>query len=127
MLRRAVSYLVVLGVLLHAAALVRHNAVMLEAHSLRAALVADLMVLCHPSGSNSVDPANLPDVPLPTDAQNGCPVCSGLAFALALPTPDLTPYFVAFDPPRLRPVIVATHRPLPRAVLPPSRGPPTLA
>ncbi len=43
---------------------------------------------------------------------------------LALPTPDLTPHFVAFDPPRLRPVIVAAHRPLPRAVLPPSRGPP---
>jgi hypothetical protein len=127
MLRRAVSYLVVLGVLLHAAALVRHNAVMLEAHSLRASLITDLMVICHPSGTNSVDAAQLPDVPLPTDAQNGCPVCSGLAFALALPTPDLTPHFVAFDPPRLRPVIVAAHRPLPRAVLPPTRGPPTLA
>jgi hypothetical protein len=127
MLRRAVSYLVVLGALLHAAAFVRHNAVMLDAHLLRASLIADLHVLCNPSGTSSVDPASLPDVPVPTDAQNGCPVCSGLAFALALPTPDLTPHFVAFDPPRLRPVIVAAHRPLPRAHLPPSRGPPTLA
>jgi hypothetical protein len=127
MLRRAIGYLLVLGVLLHAAALVRHNAVMLEAHALRAALIADLMVICHPSGASRTDPAGLPDVPLPTDAQNGCPVCSGLAFALALPAPDLTPRFVAFDPPRLRPAIVATHHPLPRAVLPPSRGPPALA
>jgi hypothetical protein len=127
MLRRAVSYLVVLGVLLHATAVVRHNAVMLDAHLLRASLIADLMVICHPSGNSSVDPAYHPDVPVPTDAQNGCPVCSGLAFALALPPPDLTPHFVAFDPPRLRAVIVAAHRPLPRAILPPSRGPPNLA
>jgi hypothetical protein len=127
MLRRSISYLVVLGVLLHAAALVRHNTVMLEAHGLRASLIADLMVICHPSGTNSFDSASLPDVPVPTDAQNGCPVCSGLAFALALPTPSLTPHFVTFDPPRLRPVIVAAHRPPPRANLPPLRGPPTLA
>lgn len=126
MLRRAVSYLVVLGVLLHAAALVRHNAVMLDAHGLRASLIADLAAICHPSGSNSIDPASLPDVPVPTDAQNGCPVCSGLVFALALPTPDLTPHFIAFDPPRPDPAIVAVRQPLPRAVLPPSRGPPSL-
>lgn len=127
MLRRAVSYLVVLGVLLHAAALVRHNAVMLDAHLLRGSLIADLHVLCNPRSTASVDPASLADVPVPTDAQNGCPICSGLAFALALPTPDLTPHFIAFDPPRLRPVIVAVQRPLPRALLPQSRGPPTLA
>ncbi len=127
MLRRAVSYLVVLGVLLHAAAFVRHNAVMLEAHGLRASLIADLLVICHPNGTDSSDPANLPDVPVPSDSNNGCPVCSGLVFALALPPPDLTPHFIAFDPPRARPVIVAAHRPLPRAVLPPSRGPPSLA
>jgi len=127
MLRRAVSYLVVLGVLLHAAALVRHNAVMLNAHLLRGSLITDLHVLCNPSGTSSVDPASLADVPVPTDAQNGCPVCSGLAFAVALLAPDLTPHFIAFDPPHLRPMIVAAQRPLPRAILPPSRGPPTLA
>jgi hypothetical protein len=127
MLRRAVSYLVVLGVLLHAAAVVRHNAVMVDAHGLRAALIVDLMMICHPSGTDSIDPANLPDVPVPTDSQNGCPVCSGLVFALGLPPPDLTPHFIAFDPPRPSPVIVAAHRPLPSAVLPPSRGPPSLA
>ena len=87
MLRRAVSYLVVLGVLLHAAAFVRHNTVMLEAHVLRASLVADLMVFCHPNGTNSVDPANLPDVPVPTDAQERLPdllrprLCAGAANA----------------------------------------------
>jgi hypothetical protein len=127
MLRRAVSYLVVLGVLLHAAAFVRHNTVMLDAHALRASLIADLMVLCHPSGTNSVDRAAVPDVPVPADAQNGCPICSGLAFAFALPTPNLTPQFVAFDPVPLPPVIALAPRPLPRAILPPSRGPPTLA
>jgi hypothetical protein len=126
MLRRAVSYLVVLGVLLHAAAFVRHNAVMLDSYGLRASLIADMMAFCHPSGTNSTDPANLPEVPVPSDARNGCPVCSGLVFALALPPPDQTPHFIAFDPPRPSPVIVAVRQPPPRAVLPPSRGPPSL-
>lgn len=127
MFRRVVSGLLMLGVLVHAAALVRHNSVMLDAHMMRASLIVDLMAICHPSGNGTIDKASLPDVPMPTDAQNNCPVCSGLTFTTALPVPDLIPHYVVFDPPRLRPVIVAAYPPLPQAILPPSRGPPSHA
>jgi hypothetical protein len=118
MFRRVVSGLVVLGVLLHAAALARHNGTM---------LIVDLMAICHPSGNGTIDKASLPDVPVPTDAQHNCPVCSGLTLAVVLVPPDLTPHFVAFDTPRPRPAIVAARPLLPLAVLPPTRGPPSLA
>lgn len=126
MARRLVSYLIVLGVLVHAAALVRHNAVMLEAHAKRALLVADLTVICHPSDA-TIDPANLPDIPRPTDAQNNCPVCSGLVMATTLPPPAPVLRRVVFDPPRLSPVIVADIWRSPQEILPPTRGPPSLA
>jgi hypothetical protein len=127
MFRRVVSGLVVLGVLLHAAALARHNGTMLDAHLQRGALIVDLMAICHPSGNGTIDKASLPDVPVPTDAQHNCPVCSGLTLAVVLVPPDLTPHFVAFDTPRPRPAIVAARPLLPLAVLPPTRGPPSLA
>ncbi len=128
MLRRLISYLVMLGVLLHATAFVRHNAVMLEAHSMRASLIADLMVICHPSGTaNSSDPAVIPDVPRPTDAQNNCPICAGLAVDVALAVPELTPHYLRFDPPELRPAQVAIALEPTHLRLPPARGPPAHA
>lgn len=129
MLRRLMSYLLVLGVLAHATALVRHNAVMLEAYSQRAMLIADLMVICHPSGTGSgtVDVAVVPDVPVPTDAQNNCPICGGLAVDVALAAPELTPHYLRFDPPEQRPARIAVSTSGSHALLPPARGPPALA
>ncbi len=132
MLRRLMSFVLVLGVLTHAAALVRHNAVMLEAYSQRAQLIADLMVICHPSGAGTaagatLDAVVIPDVPLPTDAQNNCPICSGLAFDVALAVPALTPHYLRFDPPEQRPTHVAASSEDVRFLLPPARGPPALA
>jgi hypothetical protein len=127
MLRRVLSFVLVLGVFAHAAALVRHNAVMIEAHLNRAMLIADLMVICHPSGSGTIDRALLPDVPMPTDAQNDCPVCAGLGGTFALVVPELAPHYLRFDPLLQRPTRVAAPVERSPILLPPVRGPPSLA
>jgi len=127
MLRRLISFVVLLGVLLHAQAIVRHNGIMLDAHLQRASLVADLIVICHPSGTGTIDAASLPDVPLPSDAENNCPLCSGLGPAIALPPPIFIPYYVAFEPARPSPLPVIYGTELLRAFIPPARGPPLFA
>ncbi len=127
MLRRLMSFVVLLGVLVHAHALVRHNGVMLDAHLQRATLIADLLVICHPSGAGTVDAANLPDVPRPTDVDNNCPLCSGLGSVIALPPPDFVPYFVAFHLVHPSPPPVVRGGELLRTFIPPARGPPLVA
>lgn len=127
MLRRLISFVILLGVLMHAHAFARHNVVMLDAHLQRASLIADLMLICHPSGTGTVDPANLPDVPQPTDAQNGCPICSGLTHAVALPPPLFVPYFLVFETARPLPLPVIHGVELTRAFIPPVRAPPRIA
>jgi hypothetical protein len=126
--RKWISVLALLGVLLHAGAITRHNAVMAGATFQYQALLTGLSQLCHSATSGKVLAASeIPYVPKPTDAQNGCPICSGLspAVALAAPNPD-----IAFVPP---PAAIAFHSPtlcLPasgHAVCPPARGPPAAA
>ncbi len=126
MLRRVVSFVLVLSVLAHAAALVRHNAVMLGALQSRAMLIADLMVICHPSGSSTVDKTVLPDVPMPTDAQNDCPICAGMGATVALAAPEMVLQYLEFDPPLERPTLVAAPAHRSPVLLPPVRGPPAL-
>jgi hypothetical protein len=127
MLRRLISFVVLLGVLMHAHAVARHNGVMLDAHLQRTSLIADLLVICHPSGTGTVDAASLPDVPRPTDAQNNCPLCSGLGLAFALPPPDFVPFYVAFHPVQPSPLPVVRSAELLRTFIPPARGPPLVA
>ena len=126
--RRWISVLALLGVLLHAGAIVRHNAAMTGANLQYQALVTGLSQLCHSVTSGKVlAAAELPFVPKPTDAQNGCPICSGLSPAVALAAPELE---VAFVP---APVAIAFHPDAQRtsasahAVCPPARGPPAAA
>ena len=132
--RRWISCVVMLGVLLHAYALVRHNTVMLTAHLSHGALLSDLGVLCQPStmadqsaGMMGTDASELPYIPRPADAQHDCPICSGLAAIAALPAPDAAPHYLVFDPPALRPTTEAAPAVLPRTLSPPVRGPPSLA
>lgn len=127
MLRRLISFAVLLGVLMHAHAIVRHNGVMLDAHLQRASLIADLVLICHPNGTGTLDQANLPNVPRPTDAQNDCPICSGLTDALALPLPTLVPTYVVFQPTQRLPLPAIRGVELVRAFIPPARGPPLIA
>lgn len=126
--RKWISVLALLGVLLHAGAIVRHNAAMTGANFQYQALLTGLAQLCHSATSGKVlAAAELPFVPKPTDAQNGCPICSGLSPAVALAAPELE---VAFVP---APVAIAFHPDAQRipasghAVCPPARGPPAAA
>jgi hypothetical protein len=127
MLRRMISFVLLLGVLLHAHALVRHNGVMLGAHLQRATLIADLLVICHPSGTGTIDAASLPDIPRPTDAQNNCPICSNLGATLALVAPSPVPTHIAFYPAERSPLPAGRGTELLRTFIPPARGPPGIA
>ena len=126
--RKWISVLALLGVLLHAGAIARHNAVMTGANLQFQALLTGLAQLCHSSTSGKVlAAAELPYIPKPTDAQNGCPICSGLSPAVALAASELE---VAFVP---VPVMIGFH-PDARCTLdsghpvcPPARGPPAAA
>ena len=126
-LRGWISVFAMLGVLLHAGALVRHHGVMLGAVLQYHALVSDLAEFCHGADSASRSPADLPSIPKPSDAKNGCPICSGQspAFAVFAPAPLDFPFqrpqrlcwhFPAYS--------FATHH---HPVCPPARGPPALA
>jgi hypothetical protein len=122
-----VSALAILGVLLHAGALVRHNARMLDAALDYTTLASGLAQFCHGGASASPVPSELPFLPKPSDAQNACPICSGLGFAFALagPEPDLLRSALQMAAPFLD---VAVCFPVARRVLcPPARGPPLLA
>lgn len=81
-----IAIVAVVGVLLHAAAVVRHHGVM-SAQSAERALLADLAIICHGAGGSLKIAAELPsDVP----AQRGgsdCPVCMGMAVGFMPPTP----------------------------------------
>ena len=126
--RRWISVLALLGVLLHAGAIVRHNAAMTGATFQYQALLTGLAQVCHGSATgDALAAAELPFVPRPSDAQNGCPICSGLAAAVALPAPESAGVFV---PP---PIAIAYHADphcvlhSGHAVCPPARGPPAVA
>lgn len=126
--RKWISILALLGVLVHAGALVRHNAVMAGATFQYQALLTGLAQLCHSGTTGETLAANdLPYVPKPTDAQNGCPVCSGLSPAVALVAPELLVSLVPAS------VAVAFHGDAQvvacwgHAVCPPARGPPATA
>ena len=88
--RRWIAMMAMVGVLLHAAALVRHHGVMLAVHLEYQSLVSGLSAFCHggleEAGKTALD---LPAVPQPSDAQNGCPICAGHAPALAVIGLDL--------------------------------------
>lgn len=134
-MRRCAAVLALIGVLLHAVAIVRHNAVMLSAggsvlpHSLHAALsdaaatadlAADLNLLCH-AGSDADQTGDPRD-----GAKSSCPICSGLCPLVMLPPPGAL--FLAAAPPAAgaldvpRDLRVETHL----RIRPPSRGPPSL-
>ena len=120
--------MVLLGVLLHAGVIVRHNASMLGALFEHQALLADFAQICHRDSRGDADlTADLPFIPMPSDAQKGCPICCGLA-----PLFGLTPPAVTWLPRRAleaahQPIAVAVLSVQPRTALPPARGPPSLA
>jgi hypothetical protein len=124
MLRRRLTVLVaLLGVLLHAAIVVRHNGMMLSAHLQRADLLSALSVICFGSGEQHAN-VSLPDVPAPSGSQSDCPICSGLVSAVvAVPQQfviEARAYAVSQRIAHVAEVIAPTLR----SVWPPSRAPP---
>ena len=127
--RRWISILAVIGVVLHAAAIVRHNAAMAAASLQYQELVAALSQICHGSGvgSGTLDASEVPYVPRPTDAQNGCPICSGLASAFPLDAPPAATALVLSPEELVYPARSNRPQGVSYAVCPPARGPPQVA
>jgi hypothetical protein len=122
-LRRLIGIFAIMGVLLHAGVLVRHNALMLNATLQYQDLVADLTAMCHGAGTTS--DSELPYIPRPSGADFGCPICSGIVAAVAVV--DSAQVVIAWPHPH-------TWAPSPyfeslagidRWSLPPARGPPS--
>jgi hypothetical protein len=123
-LRRWISIVVMMGVLLHAGFLVRHSLSMADATRQYHAILADLASLCRAGPANVTIPASdLPRLPQPPD-WTGCPICAGpvSAFAIVGPQPAPLPVPTATAT-QLFSVGVAAAEPL-RAAHPPARGPP---
>lgn len=123
-LRRWLSVLAIVGVLLHAGALVRHHVYMAggaaaansSASAAVDALLADLTFICHAGGDT-------PDGGTPPSAKPSCPVCSGLASLIALAPPD-NELLHRFEGQGIK--VAAGHERLstPVRLRPHSRGPP---
>jgi hypothetical protein len=116
------ALITLLGVLLHAGALVRHHGIMLGTHLLEQALTSDSSFCRGDPGGGS--PAGFPGLPKPTDTQSGCPVCTGQAPTCAVTAAEHLIVAVRFavmarwsEPERVNPA-------LRHAVCPPPRGPP---
>ena len=127
-LRRIISVVALLGVLLHAAAIARHNGAMVGAILQYLDLAAGYAQICHSSGEAAAVPGGeLPFIPKPTGNGDACPICSGLGSTYALTAPAL-PVVVAKPIPA--PAYVTPARLVLRpgyAVVPPARGPPARA
>lgn len=81
-LRSLISLFAVISMLVHAAAIVRHHAVMVRADLQYHSLLADLGHMCGPGAQSQSDDA--PSIPRPSSAEFGCPVCAGLVPLFAL-------------------------------------------
>jgi hypothetical protein len=125
LLRRWVGIVALLGVLLHASAVVRHNSATLGSHLQHQSLLVGLLQLCSGAGGLvETQSADVPFIPSPTDAQTGCPICAGFASAFALIGPG--PIVLAQMSPA-GPAVQACATKAPRSSSqhhPPARGPP---
>lgn len=114
-----------IGVLLHAGLIVRHNAMALSAKLDHAALATLFGFICHGNGGVSRLPASeQPALPEQEQDRGSCPICAGMAPAFAVLTDMLLPC-QAHDTVSFRMAVVGKiiHVRL-AAVCPPSCGPP---
>lgn len=119
---KIISLTAVIGMLLHAGLLVRHNAVMLDAAFDQLALSFAGGVLCHGDGDS--DQAR-PALPRHSGALPDCPVCVGAASAAAILPPMIALPGRVATPAR---EVVSLDRDIaqrPVALRPPSRAPPS--
>lgn len=122
--RRAIAFLAIIGVLFHAAAVVRHGVMMLSLTAAPAAhsLAADLTVICHGAVEAAEDGKGTTGAP-GTVAKH-CPLCTTGAAAASLAVPEI------FE--LAAPALAATHQFIRvdirseqlKRIRPPGRGPP---
>lgn len=123
-----VCWLALIGVLLNAALVVRHNARMLEQRLMPQSLEADLAMICRGGAETPADQASDPGTPAKAPAGLGeCPICMGSCPAVAILSLPLliAPVTIAASE---RVVVVGEiiSRRI-AGVLPPPRGPPNQA
>lgn len=117
-MRRVLAALAVVGMLVHALAIVRHTVVVVDQAGARLQLAANLRILC--SGHHL-------EVELPASPQapGDCPICTGLVGATAILPPDVPTLTVYSDARSTRHRVVAMRLAERGSdVLPPPRGPP---
>lgn len=126
-LRRWTALVAMIGVLLHAGLIVRHNAFVLSAKLEHGALVAALGVICHGNGGTTELPAGeIPSLPQPEQDRGSCPLCAGLApLAAVLSVTSLVCHVPDAASSRMA-IVGEIIRQRLAAVRPPSRGPPAL-
>ncbi|PPC87957.1 MAG: hypothetical protein CTY31_07855 [Hyphomicrobium sp.] len=138
--RRIVSLVALLSVILHAYALVGHNAMMVQASlslpttsSAQSSILAQidsLSIICRAYPGTDVDAAQSASMHQKNPGQNhnnassSCPVCSGIAIGHAVIPPPLVVVQLLRGYSVIEPSahVAITH--LARAALPPARGPP---
>ena len=125
--RRWTSLVALIGVLLHAGLVVRHNTMVLASKLEHGSLVAALGFICHGNGGTTELSANeVPALPEPDQDRGSCPLCAGLTPAVAVlndaglgcHVPDAASSRMA--------VLGEVIRQRLAYVRPPSRGPPAL-
>jgi hypothetical protein len=123
-LRKLIGIFAIMSVLLHAGALVRHNALMLNATLQYQDIVDSLTAMCHGAGTSS--DTELPYIPRPNGAEFGCPICAGAVSAVAVvdspPALIAWPHPQGWDPPSFIEIVTEAD-PWSR---PPVRGPPAV-
>jgi Protein of unknown function (DUF2946) len=130
--QRWVSWIAVIGMLLHAATVARHNVIMFR-HALpvqeAAALSVPPGVICHDEGqAGAAGKAQGDPAKSPAGGQAHCPICLGLASAHAMPASEAP----ALRVPQAAVMAASVRRdttPAPAAFLlrPSNRGPPSIA
>jgi hypothetical protein len=127
-LRPLINFLAVLGVLVHAGALVRHNTAMVGATLDYNALLSDVRSICH---GNHNSPGSvgteLPDIPPPSTTYDACAICLGLIAAVALFAAQTVGIPAAIEVKDATFSVLETTPEMPRALHPLPRGPPLAA
>lgn len=125
-MRRVITVLAALGVLLHAGAVARHNGVMVTKSLEAQALFAALTIICHSSGTSIVPVSDAGFIPSSEQASD-CPICSGPSpAAVVAEVPDLPASALIQGCERIARIAERALERLP-SFWPPSRAPPSLA
>ena len=121
---RWAAFLALFGVLLHVSLVAQHNSVSLASKLSHATLSATIGVICHGGADGSGCDTELPSQPGPQTDWNFCPLCAGLAPAVAILSETI---FDLALPVAASIRVVVRHKAIRvriAALRPPPRGPP---